>query len=154
MKFIAIAAIFLFSCNNSTDKESSKENTTSKKPATEGCYWSTVERDSIVASLSQQGNTIYGTLSFDNFEKDGSTGPVQGNIEDDIIKLWYRFDSEGLRSIMQVWFKKDGDKLLRGIGPMTQNGDSTLFTDVTAITFSKAQPLQKIDCSEVPAKYK
>ncbi|HLF44980.1 MAG TPA: hypothetical protein VI548_01045, partial [Chitinophagaceae bacterium] len=118
MRFIAITAfIFLSYCNN-PNRESSEEITKEKtdsiiqKPVADvidGCFWSIQKRDSLVAMLSQQGNIITGKLSFDNYEKDGSSGPVSGRIDADIIRLWYAFKSEGMESVMEVWFKKEGN---------------------------------------------
>lgn len=163
MRFIAITAILFLSCSNNPNGESSEEITKEKtdsifqKPVAdvvEGCFWSILKRDSLVASLSQYGNIITGKLSFDNFEKDGSSGPVSGSIDADIIRLWYTFKSEGIESVMEVWFKKQGNSLFRGIGPIAVKADTTYFKDVTAIEFISGQVLQKVDCNEVPAKYK
>ncbi|HLG39935.1 MAG TPA: hypothetical protein VI461_09715 [Chitinophagaceae bacterium] len=163
MRFIAITAFIFLSCSNNPNRESSEEITKEKtdsiiqKPVADvidGCFWSIQKRDSLVASLSQHGNIITGKLSFDNFEKDGSSGPVNGRIEDDIIRLWYAFKSEGMESVMEVWFKKEGNTLLRGIGPMAVKADTTYFTDAAAIEFISGQALHKVDCKEVPSKYK
>jgi hypothetical protein len=163
MRFIAITAIIFFSCSNNPNGESSEKVTKEKtgnnnqKPVAdvaEGCFWSILKRDSLVVSFFQYGNIITGKISFDNFEKDGSSGSVSGNIEDDIIRLWYTFKSEGMESVMEVWFKKQGNSLLRGIGPMDVKSDTSYFSDVTAIEFISGQALQKVDCNEVPEKYK
>lgn len=163
MRFIAIATIIILSCSNNPNGESSEEKTKEKTDSiyqksaaevAEGCYWSILKRDSLVASLFQYGNIITGKMSFDNFEKDGSNGTVSGNIDADIIKLWYTFKSEGMESVMEVWFKKQGNSLLRGIGPMAVRSDTTYFNDITTIEFISGQALQKVDCNEVPAKYK
>lgn len=118
------------------------------------CYWQVLKRDTFVASLSQKGNRVNGKLSFDNFEKDGSSGMVVGENKQGIMKLWYSFESEGMKSVMEVWFKKQGDFLLRGTGNMNVKSDTSYFTDPDAVDFSDSQKLKKVDCNEVPSKYK
>ena len=55
---------------------------------------------------------------------------------------------------MEVWYKKQGDALLRGTGPSKVKADSSYFLDPSAIKFADDQALQKVDCAEVPGKYK
>ena len=119
-----------------------------------GCFWKIKGRDTLVAWLVQTENTITGKLSFDNFEKDGSSGTVHGTVEGDLIKLWNSFESEGMKTVKEVWFKKQGDSLLRAVGPSAVKADSSYFTDHGAIKFSADQSFQKVDCAEVPGKYK
>ena len=113
-----------------------------------------MKRDTLVAKFIQNGNSITGRLSFDNYQKDGSTGIIQGNLEGDIIKLWYSFQSEGMNSVMEVWYKKQGNALIRAIGPVDVKGDTSYFTNKSAITFDGAQKLEITDCELVPSKYK
>ncbi len=164
MRSFIILSVLVFSCNNNSTPEAKSEVQKEKdRDAIEksysftdmsGCFWKITGRDTLVAWLVQTENTITGKLSFDNFEKDGSSGPVHGTVEGDIIKLWYSFESEGMKSIMETWFKKQGDSLLRGVGPSTVKADSSYFTDHAAIKFDAGQSLQKVDCAEVPEKYK
>jgi len=161
---IIFAIAIFFSCNNNSAPETKLEAQKEKdKEAIEksysftdmgGCFWKIAGRDSLVAWLAQTENTITGKLSFDNFEKDGSSGVVHGTVEGDLIKLWYSFESEGMKSVMEVWFKKQGDSLLRGIGPSAVKADSSYFTDHNAIKFAADQSFQKVDCADVPDKYK
>ena len=161
---IILATIIFSSCNNNSTPETKVEAQKEKeREAIErsysftdmsGCFWKITGRDTLVAWLAQTENTITGKLSFDNFEKDGSSGPVHGTVEGDIIKLWYSFESEGMKSVMEVWYKKQGDSLLRAVGPSDVKADSSYFTDHNAINFSAEQSLQKVDCAEVPEKYK
>ena len=138
---------------------SENTNTSETKPADTppaqitGCYMQVLSRDTFAASLQQQGNTITGKLSFDNFEKDGSTGPVNGRVENGIIKLFYSFASEGMNSVMEVYFKHDNGKLSRGTGDMDNKGDTAYFKDPSSIKYDGGV-LQTLPCASVPAKYK
>ena len=171
MRILIIMSIAFLSCtnNNSQEKTSSKvgklassienkinqmKDKSSAGSKTSGCYWQILKRDTFVTSLSQNGKIVTGKLSFDNFEKDGSSGRVQGTKDGDIIKLWYSFESEGMKSVMEVWFKSQGDFLLRGTGDMGTKADSSYFTNPAAVEFVSNQQMKKIDCSEVPSKYK
>ena len=163
MRSIIILSIILFSCNNNPGHENGGEpqkedsNEIVDNPTTanvDECYWQVMKRDTLVALLVQKGDSITGKLSFDNFEKDGSSGSVRGILDGDIIKLWYSFQSEGMHSVMEVWYKKQATALIRGVGPSDVKGDSSYFTDHSAIRFDPGQTLQKTACSEIPAKYK
>ena len=96
---------------------------------------------------------VTGKLSFNNSEKDGSTGIVKGKMEDNILKLYYRFVSEGMNSVMEVYFKYEDGKLLRGIGDTGNKSDTSYFTNVAAIKYN-GSVLKKIDCTSLPGKYK
>ena len=108
----------------------------------------------MVAWLAQTENTITGKLSFDNFEKDGSTGTVHGTIEGDVAKLWYTFMSEGLKSVMEIRLQKKDDTIRRGTGKMDVKGDTSFFAVDQPAGFDDDMAFTKIDCEQVPAKYK
>jgi hypothetical protein len=118
-----------------------------------GCYMQVLKRDTFAVVLKQDGNTVTGRLSLDNYEKDGSTGSVTGKMEDDVLKLVYRFASEGMTSIMQVYFKINGNTLTRGIGEMSTKGDSAYFIDPVSIKYN-GSTLTKMSCDNLPEKYK
>ena len=171
MRFLFIISIAFFSCtNNNTQEKTTRkvgkvaasienninqmEEKSSPESNISGCFWQILKRDTLVASLLQNGKIVTGKLSFDNFEKDGSSGQGRGTIDGDIIKLWYSFESEGMKSVMEVWFKSQGDFLLRGTGDMGVKADSSYFTNPAAVEFTSNQQMKKVDCSEVHAKYK
>jgi len=118
-----------------------------------GCYMQTLKRDTFAVILKQQGNEVTGRLTLDNYEKDGSTGTVTGKLEDGVLKLVYTFSSEGMTSIMQVYFKYEGNTLTRGIGEMSTQGDSAYFINPASIKYS-GSVLTKMDCENLPDKYK
>ena len=168
--FIILLFLFCSSCNNNTktanpeikDTGSGESSTQDKQdtpaPATnfEGanCYMQILQRDTIVLHLEKSGDAISGKLSFDNYEKDGSTGTVKGREEKNVLKLIYSFASEGMNSVMEVYLKKEGDDLVRGVGEMQTKGDTVYFLYPDKITYPGNGIMQKTDCSKVPAKYK
>ena len=100
--FIFLLPIFIFSCNanSSSDdakNESSPDNHKSKDTSVavsndgdnnlSGCYWKVLQRDTFVLHLAASGNDLSGKLTFNNFEKDKSSGIVRGKIEGDILNM-------------------------------------------------------------------
>ena len=168
--------LFLFlsfiiaSCNNTNRADANDENmtgdTNSVSVAQEqnipsaknhkditGCYIRVIKQDTIVLHLQQNGTIVSGKMNFDNYEKDGSRGEVNGVIENNTVKLWYDFQSEGMHSVMELYFRIGDSSLVQGIGPVANKADTSYFTDHSAITYPDDQILNKLQCSEVPGKY-
>ena len=165
MKHMFFILLFsnLLSCNeNSQANEKTDTVTPSNDSATSpaiaepmedvsGCYMKIVERDTAILMLEQKGRDLSGKMIYDNFEKDGSRGVVKGKEEMQILKLWYDFESEGMHSIMEVYFKKDKGRLLRGIGSMDVKTDTTYFT--SGINYSDKEAFNKVDCNLIKWKF-
>lgn len=100
----------------------------------EGCYVATLAKDVYsLGILSKENDKVSGTLMFDNFEKDSSSGTFEGTYRDGILFGNYSFQSEGMNSIMEVIFKKTENGFQRGFGPVDAEG--TAFTDISQITY-------------------
>ena len=154
----------LLSCNNniqtnehSSESKSSASSKTSASVADEkthedpaGCYMKIIGRDTAILMLEQKGKEFSGKMLYDNYEKDGSRGTVKGKEEGEIIKLWYDFKSEGMHSVMEVYFKKETGRLLRGVGSMDAKTDTTYF--ISGINYSDKEAFNKVDCSLVEWK--
>ena len=117
-----------------------------------GCYMKIIGRDTAILMLKQKGNKYTGKMLYDNFEKDGSRGTVTGTDDKEIIKLWYEYTSEGIRSVMEVYFKKENGRLLRGIGDMDVKTDTTYF--ISGINYSDKESFTKVDCDLIEWKFK
>ena len=161
--FFIVLSGKLLSCDNSqaTDQSKSRSDTVKtitpkadEKPSAglDGCYMKIIGRDTAILMLEQKGAALSGKMLYDNYEKDGSWGTVQGKEEGDILKLWYDFNSEGIRSVMEVYFKKENGRLLRGIGDMDVKTDTTYFT--TGINYSDKEAFTKVDCGMIDWKLK
>ena len=152
-------------CKSLTDKTTTGDSATSSahtktedvKPwdetIVEGCFMQVLQRDTFAASLKQNGNDITGRMSFDNYEKDGSTGTVNGKLQADVLKLFYSFASEGMNSVMEVYFKYSDGKLVRGTGDMDNKADTAYFTNPATVKYD-GSTLQKLPCKNMPDKYK
>lgn len=103
-----------------------------------GCYVSHLGNDVYSLNIvSQQGESVSGTLVFKNFQKDSSAGTFIGTYKDGILLGNYSFRSEGMDSVMQVIFKRQGADFVRGYGPVDATG--TVFTEISAIAYDQSQ---------------
>jgi hypothetical protein len=148
-----LVAISIISCQDNNGTADTTNDTTlspSTEPGSpitsEQCFRKVLSRDTFSIKITQTGNAISGTLAFDNYEKDSSKGTVKGTTTGDTLKLWYDFQSEGMHSVMQVYFKKEGDKLIRGIGSMDVKGDTSYFSNPPDIKFGEKDAWNKVDC--------
>lgn len=156
-----LAVLFECSCNNPETNEPAQETTvnnsslpdSSKSSGYSGCYIRVMQKDTLVAHLQQQGNNFTGRLTFNNYQKDGSTGTINGRLENGIIKLLYSFRSEGMNSVMEVYFKPGDAVLLPATGELRNHGDTVFFASPDSLRFAEKDRLQKTDCNSLPAKY-
>ncbi len=106
-----------------------------------GCYVALLAKDVYTLTiLSQNGESVSGTLAFKNFEKDSSSGTFSGTYKNGILLGDYFFQSEGMNSVMQVIFKKQESDFIRGFGDM--NTEGTSFTNLNTITYDSFAPFQ------------
>ena len=167
MKYIFYILLFskLIACNNSHTNDysgNSKTSDTGKiispnaedRPVSDvtGCYMKIVGRDTAILMLEQNGKEYSGKMLYDNYEKDGSRGTIKGKEEEGILKLWYDFNSEGVHSVSEVYFKKENGKLLRGVGDMDTKTDTAYF--ISGINYSDKEAFNKVDCGSIEWKLK
>ena len=167
MKYIFYILLFskLVACNNSNTNNYSSNSKTSDSgkiisPGVEngpvsdviGCYMKIVGRDTAILKLEQNGKEYSGKMLYDNYEKDGSRGTIKGKEEEGILKLWYDFNSEGMHSVTEVYFKKENGKFLRGVGDMDTKTDTAYF--ISGINYSDKEAFTKVDCGSIEWKLK
>lgn len=161
--FLLSSVLLLFaSCNsdgnnkatNAANKATHPNQNNEATSGLPGCYLRVLKRDTLALSIQQNGKTITGRLSFKNFEKDGSTGTVTGAIDEDILKLIYSFQSEGMHSVMEVYFKIEGNALIHGVGEVAVKSDTAYYANPKEITYPAANMLVKISCDQLASKYK
>lgn len=164
---VLLAGIFA-ACNNTTQQSNEEVTETNKSSSTpkttelvndqkpgddlQGCYMKVTGRDTAIVMIDQAGNEISGKMLYDNYEKDGSHGTVKGKQEGDVLKLFYDFNSEGMHSVMEVYFKKVPGGILRGVGDMDVKADTTYFT--SGVNYSDKEAFSKINCDLVNEKMK
>lgn len=160
---LGFVLIFFTACNNSNNNsvtvdpgsiQSNEDQINDAHQDLSGCYMRTIKRDTLALTLKQNGNTVNGKLSFDNYEKDGSTGSVNGTIDKNILKLIYDFQSEGMHSVMEVYFKITDKGLIHGIGDVATKSDTTYYANPQNINYPAENELLKISCDQLEAKFK
>lgn len=164
MKYLMFACWLLAACNSNNKKTGDETGSNHSVADTagvqqtnnmlvDGCYLQVIKRDTIAASLQQQGNNITGKMSFNYFEKDASAGTVSGTLKGDILILNYNFSSEGMQSVMQLYLKYKEGSLINGTGEMNTKHDTAYFVNPAEINYSDSG-LKKIACELLPANYK
>jgi hypothetical protein len=109
-----------------------------------GCYQTHYAKDVYSLSINRpEREQFEGTLVFDNFEKDSSSGTYVGIYTNGILLGYYSFQSEGMDSVMQVIFKKTDTGFVRGYG--SYNEDGTEFIDLNDITYDPVATFEKTD---------
>ena len=115
----------------------------------EQCYLFVAAKDTYALKLNIIDTSIKGTAVFKNFEKDSSHGTVEGTVNGDIIRLWYHFQSEGMNSVRELYFKKEGDKLVSGISDEATRADTAYVADAKAVVYN-GPVYMKEDCGNTP----
>ena len=124
-----------------------EEVATIEKENITGCYVARLGKDIYTLEItSQEERLVNGTLRFKNFEKDSSSGTLQGTYNNDIILGTYAFQSEGMDSEIEVAFKKTGDNFIRGYGDMSTSTNK--FMDIDAIKYDDSVVLMKEECTQ------
>ena len=84
-----------------------------------GCYFSEANNDLFIMDLTYHENTtVTGNLAYQPFQKDTSKGSFVGTYENGILHGIYTFESEGMNSERELYFKRDSDGFVPGYGPV------------------------------------
>ena len=160
----SLLVFLLVSCGNNSNGNSDQKLpdslagiSTQKDSATHnlsGCYLRVIKRDTFALSIEEHNNEVSGRLSFDNYEKDGSTGAVTGKVNNDVLKLIYSFQSEGMHSVMEIYFKITSKGLVQGIGEVTTRSDTTYYANPMNVSYPAGNELMKISCEDLDAKFR
>lgn len=112
-----------------------------------GCYVFKADKNVYTLNLqTQNGLSVAGTLRFDNFQFDDSSGTFVGTYENDILLGDYSFTSEGMDSVTQHIFKRSGDNFVQGTGEYTTNGNRQTLVDPNSVTWEQNRVFIKSPC--------
>ena len=155
MKTLTIfTLVLLFGCNNAEGEterggnDSLPKNELPTITQVAGCYKKATGRDTMFLQIEQSGTEVRGSLTFDNYEKDASSGTVRGTVQGDLVRLWYNFQSEGMSSVSEVYFKKEGSILIFGTGPVETKGDTAYFPQPGSVKYDPGMALSPVNCNE------
>ena len=81
-------------------------------PTLSACYHGQVgSSNSLLQITEQNGESVKGSLVFQNYEKDSSYGTFKGKYLDNQLTASFTFQSEGTESVREIIFTKDGNNL-------------------------------------------
>ncbi|MEO6490668.1 MAG: hypothetical protein ABIO04_12065 [Ferruginibacter sp.] len=111
-----------------------------------GCYMMNIGKDSAFLRLDANGIFVKGALIYERFEKDNNKGTIEGTITDNVIKAWYKFTSEGIISVREVYFRATGKQLAEGYGEMDMRNDTAYFKYPSTVSYEDHHPYTRINC--------
>ena len=166
MKFVIYMLLFVivFGCTSNTSSKSASDADTSatvnNPPETEsprieetikldGCYIRVTGRDTLLLQIKETSGTIKGTMKFDNYEKDSSSGTVTGKMENGKLVLWYAFASEGMQSYAEHIMQPVNDGLILGNSDIKISSDSAFIKDLSTVAFPISNKLTRTECSGI-----
>lgn len=156
MKYFMFVVLVLIgiSCSNTQDNASaintdSTNNTdslvaASAQPAP-SCYQYINNKDTVLLSISGEAVTVTGILSYNYYEKDKSSGDLQGNMYGDTLIADYTFQSEGTTSVREVAFLKKDSSFVEGYGDVEEKDGKMVFKNRSTIQFT-GKPLKVAEC--------
>ena len=147
---LTIAGHAMLSCNSETRESAPTANqidTTAKKkePKTPDvttmqpvmtCYAGNMGKDSFSLRVEKFPTVVTGSLSFDFFEKDQSTGDLDGKLMGDTLLANYTYQSEGTISSRQVIFLIRDGIATEGYADMKEQDGKMIFKDLRTVKFS------------------
>ncbi|TCZ72948.1 hypothetical protein [Flaviaesturariibacter aridisoli] len=152
MKLLRLAApvlLGLMACNERVPASGSAASDTATTTGTTAapaaaCYRYTGNGDTVNLRLDPTGS---GPLEYQLKEKDRNRGTFTiATNEGGLLRGWYRFQSEGMESVREEVFRKDGDALVPGYGEIVQQGDTARFAPGAALQFDSKRALRPVEC--------
>ena len=101
-----------------------------------GCFAAALKNDRYYLHIVQQlGNKVSGQISIRNANKDASYGDFSGTFDGTTLTGMYTFNSEGLQSKRELFFRATESGFLAGFGPVEEVGDTAKFVRPLSITW-------------------
>lgn len=159
MKFFSpiTIVIFLFaSCaENKDDAQKGTETTNYKIDSAKkiqnyninGCYKMIIENDTATLKVSQQKDSIIGSLIYKRKEKDSNKGEVHLLKTKDRVEGWYTYQSEGTTSVRQIVFKTTDSSFAEAYGDIKMRNDTALFKYPHALNYEEKHSFNKVNCN-------
>lgn len=112
----------------------------------QGCYSYIHGRDTASLELGLEKNTASGSLSYNFYGKDRNDGSFTGELQGELLRVWYLYRSEGVMSVREeVWKIRPGQLWPASGEPVTRN-DTTRFADPSKLSFDSNRAFVKVKC--------
>ena len=153
MKCLSIVIVTcILSCNPQMKQpdpaDSTGRDTLINAEPVAGCYQMGIGKDSAFLQISQDTDgVVSGRLRYKRFEKDSNDGTLEGKIDRNIIKGWYKFHAEGVISVREIYLKVTGNTISEGYGDLDMRSDTAYFRYPTTVAYEDKHPYLKVDCS-------
>jgi len=148
MRIILYTSVSILCACNYTDKKTSTDTparNAAKNKLDKSCYAYQEGRDTVYMQLDTDGKNAKGELSYSLFEKDSNKGTFNGEFIGDTLIADYSFESEGTRSIRQVAFLREGERLVEGYGESIEQNGRMVFKNLQDLRFGSLM-LTKVEC--------
>lgn len=140
---LCLIPLLVIGCND-RNKESSTKNVIPESEAE--CYRYVEQRDTVSLSLQRNEDQVSGRLAFRFYEKDKSSGTVEGEMKGDTLFASYHFWSEGMESFREIAFLKKENSFVMGYGEILNSGNRDVFRNKNDIQFDAGVVLKKVRC--------
>lgn len=129
----------------SKDQTQEHSNNTMATDETD-CFIYTQAQDTIKLAVIISQNEVSGQLTYDLFEKDSNHGTINGTMKGDTLLAEYTFKSEGVESVREVAFLKNGNDFLALYGDVGEQNGKVVFTDPSALALNERIILKSVPC--------
>ena len=146
--FVLAAALLLFSCNKTQEKQIDVEplnQPMADKPNFE-CFALMNERDTITLRIAHHGGEVGGDLAYRWRDRDRNIGTISGRFSGDTLIADYTFQSEGMTSVREAVFVRKGNTLVQGHGEMEEKNSLMVFKDKNKLIFDNSIVLTEVQC--------
>jgi len=144
ISFVALA-FQLFSCSAPAEDTQHPADTTQTSDT--ACFIYAGREDEVFMQLVPAGEGRFrGMLQYDLNYKDRNDGTLEGSLDGDKLVAEYTFRSEGLTSVRQVVFRKEGDTWVEGYGETVEAAGKQTFKDINALKYNTAIRLKPVSC--------
>lgn len=143
-----VAAATLLACNSApSQKEKDSAVTNPELTNTSAtCYMKTVGKDTFLLQVLVEGEEVNGVLDYDFFEKDKSSGILEGKLTDNILRASYTYQAEGTKSTRNVVFKLMGDQAYEGLADSADTQGNPVFNASNELLKFDPVPYKKQAC--------
>jgi hypothetical protein len=145
LAFTAAGLLLLAACREQAT-QTTQTPATSPPPAGPQCYAYTTAKDTVRLTLATTQPMVTGQLSYRYFEKDRNEGTIRGALHGDTLRAEYTFQSEGVASVREVAFLRQGNGFVEGYGDVVERGGAMVFKQPQHLKFNSTNALLPVPC--------